>query len=204
MESSEVLMMFLLMTVQMALVIGVVFGLSKTRWFREVVEGHLTPTNCLILIATFGALAVAGTYLAADYQTSKVNMRDFPVLIAGFLGGPIIGLGAGIIGGVHRYFEGGATAIPCAVSTILSGLVAGMVRMKLKGFPKLRVAVLTAFIMMVVHMTLVASVSEPRDVGVDIATVIALPMILFAVIGMTAFSFLYFERLYPEKALKEE
>ncbi len=204
MDTSEILMMFLLLTAQMILVIGVVFGLSRTKWFKDVVENRLTPMNCLVFIAIFGALAIAGTYLAADYLTSKVNMRDFPVLIAGFLGGPIVGLGAGIIGGVHRYFEGGATALPCAISTIMSGIVAGLVRIKLKGFPKLPIAVLTSFVLMVIHMTLVAFVSNPPEAGADIATVIAMPMIVFAVIGMMAFSFLYFDRLYPEKAAKDE
>ncbi|MCE5261171.1 MAG: hypothetical protein LLG21_04220, partial [Euryarchaeota archaeon] len=59
-------------------------------------------------------------------------------------------------------------------------------------------------IMMVVHMMMVTFVSNPPEVGADIASVIAWPMILFAVIGMTVFSFLYFHRLYPEKVLNEE
>lgn len=203
MDASELMMMVLILTIQMVLVIGAAYGLTKTKWFREVVEDRLTPVNCLVLIATFGALSVAGTYLAADYQTSKVGMRDFPVLIAGFIGGPIVGLGAGLIGGLHRYSLGGVTALPCAISTILAGLVAGLVRLQFKGFPKPSVAIVTSFIMMVVHLTLAALISDPPEVGADIVSVVALPMIVFAVIGMTVFSLLYFKRLQPERSLKD-
>ncbi len=204
MESSEVLMMFLFMLAQMALVIGVVFGLSRTKWFKEVIDDRLTPMNCLVFIVVFGALAVAGTYLSADYKIAAVNMRDFPVIIAGFLGGPIIGLGAGIIGGVHRYTEGGVTALPCAIANILSGIVAGLVRMKLKGFPSPPAAVLTSMFLMFAHMILAAFLTEPQELGIDIVTDVTLPMVGFAMLGMAVFSLLYFDRLHQEKVLKDE
>ena len=41
------------------------------------------------------------------------------------MGGPYVGMGAAIIGGLHRYlFDiGGFTAVSCAVSTFVEGLV---------------------------------------------------------------------------------
>jgi sigma-B regulation protein RsbU (phosphoserine phosphatase) len=33
---------------------------------------------------------------------------------------------AGLIGGIHRYFLGGFTAIPCALATVIAGLAEGI------------------------------------------------------------------------------
>jgi two-component system sensor histidine kinase LytS len=49
------------------------------------------------------------------------------VFIGGLLGGPAVGLGAGLIAGIHRYSLGGFTAEACAVSTILAGVTAGYI-----------------------------------------------------------------------------
>lgn len=198
MDLSEILVMICLLLAEMVLVIAVTFGLSRTRWFKDTVNDKLTPVSCAVFIAIFGTLAIVGTYLAADYETSKINMRDFPVIIAGLLGGPIIGIGVGLIGGIERYFEGGITALPCAISTILSGIIAGFVHNHYKKFPKVHVAVITSFVLIVVHMVLVTFISEPSDAGAEIAGVIALPMIVFAVLGMGIFSYLYFERMVPQ------
>lgn len=198
MGTNETLVMMAYLLVEMALVITVALGLSRTKWFKEAVKNRLTPINCALLIATFGALAILGTYLAVDYETSKINIRDFPVVIAGLIGGPIIGLGAGLIGGVQRYFVGGATAIPCTISTILSGVVAGLVHRHYGKFPKMHVAIITSFVLAIVHMVLVTFISSPSSVGGDTASVIALPMIAFAVIGMTVFSFMYFRFMGPQ------
>ncbi|MDD1771757.1 MAG: ECF transporter S component [Methanomassiliicoccales archaeon] len=198
MDANETLVMIFYLLVEMALVITVALGLSRTRWFKDAVKDRLTPANCAVLIATFGALAILGTYLAVDYETSKINIRDFPVVIAGLIGGPVLGLGAGLIGGVQRYFAGGATAIPCAISTILSGVVAGLVHRHYGKFPKMHVAIITSFVLAVIHMVLVTLISSPSSVGGDITSVIALPMIAFAVIGMTAFSLMYFRFMEPQ------
>jgi len=198
MDSSEMLVTIGYLLAEMVLVIAVAFCLSRTKWFKEVVNNRLTPVNCIIFIFTFGLLAIAGTYLATDYETSKINLRDLPVMIAGLLGGPIIGIGAGLIGGIERYSEGGVTAVPCMISTVLAGAVAGLVRRHYGKFPKVHVAVVLSFIMIVIHMVLVATISDPADAGADIAEVIALPMAAFAVLGMLLFSFLYFRYMEPK------
>jgi two-component system sensor histidine kinase LytS len=198
MNGSELLVMVGYLIAQMVLVIFVTFGLSRTKYFREVVNNRLTPVNCLIFIVIFGIMSIIGTYLAINYETSKVNMRDFPVVIAGLLGGPVIGTGVGLIGGIERYLEGGATALPCAISTITAGLVAGLVHWYYRQFPKIHVAVITSFFLMVFHMLLVTFISNPSNAGPGISQVIAFPMTLFAVLGMAVFSILYFRKMRPE------
>lgn len=62
-----------------------------------------------------------------------INVREMVNMVAGMAGGPIAGTLSGIIGGIHRYTVGGATAIPCTVSTVLIGIIAGIVGRKISG-----------------------------------------------------------------------
>jgi predicted membrane protein len=55
------------------------------------------------------------------------NIRDLAPMVAGLVAGPYIGLAVGLIGGIHRLFLGGDSALACCLATILAGLLAGMV-----------------------------------------------------------------------------
>jgi sigma-B regulation protein RsbU (phosphoserine phosphatase) len=54
-------------------------------------------------------------------------------MIAGLVAGPFVGLAVGLIGGIHRFFLGGPTCIPCSLATILAGLFAGLIYRLNKG-----------------------------------------------------------------------
>jgi sigma-B regulation protein RsbU (phosphoserine phosphatase) len=81
-----------------------------------------------------GLLAVFGTLMGSKMADGTIiNVREIAVMIAGVAGGPIGGVIAGLIGGVHRYTVGGATALPCTISTILIGLISGLISTKVTG-----------------------------------------------------------------------
>jgi LytS/YehU family sensor histidine kinase len=81
-----------------------------------------------------GLLAVFGTLMGSKMADGTIiNVRELAVMIAGVAGGPIGGVIAGLIGGVHRYTVGGATALPCTISTILIGLISGLISTKVTG-----------------------------------------------------------------------
>ena len=48
-------------------------------------------------------------------------------MVAGLIGGPWVGLGAGAIAGLHRWSLGGFTGFACGLSTTVEGLVGGLV-----------------------------------------------------------------------------
>lgn len=82
------------------------------------------------------------------------KVKDLGPMIAGLVGSPVAGIGAGLIGGLYRYFFiGGITTFPCFLATILAGLFAGIIYIlnKLK-FTGIIGAVLFAVFMESLHI----------------------------------------------------
>jgi len=77
----------------------------------------------------FGTISIFGTYSGIEFFGAMANVRDLEPMVAGLIGGPVMGIRAGLIGGLYRLSLGGFTAVPCAISTILSGLLAGLLFM---------------------------------------------------------------------------
>jgi len=66
------------------------------------------------LIIIFGAISIFGTFSGIEVFGSMANVRDLGPMVAGLIGGSVMGLGAGIVGGLYRLSLGGFTAVPCA------------------------------------------------------------------------------------------
>ena len=81
---------------------------------------------------------------------------------------------AGIIGGVHRYTVGGATALPCTVSTILIGIVSGFVSTKLLGKMYVLKGAALGFVLESAAMGLILLLVQPFDVAANIVSQIAI------------------------------
>ncbi len=175
---------------QACLVIIVFYLLFQIKFFRRMLDGKLNLLDQLILAVIFGALAVYGTYSGVQTSGAIANIRNLGPMIAGFLGGPLAGLGAGLIGGVHRYFIGGFTAVPCALGTTISGLGAGIMLYLLKGKLGVWKPTLYAFLMECADMGLLLLMAQPFDKALNLVSVIAVPMILGDTAGIAIFSFM--------------
>jgi LytS/YehU family sensor histidine kinase len=88
-----------------------------------------------------------------------INFRELAVMIAGIAGGPV----SGVIGGLHRYTVGGATALPCTISTIAIGLISGLVWMKISGKNSLIKAGLLGLALESMAMGLILVLVQPLD-----------------------------------------
>jgi len=105
----------LLVLVEKTCVIVVIaYVVSRLSYFSQVLEGKFTIKNQAILIFIFGAISIFGTYSGIEVFGAMANVRDLGPMVAGLIGGPVMGLGAGIIGGLYRLSLGGFTAVPCA------------------------------------------------------------------------------------------
>jgi sigma-B regulation protein RsbU (phosphoserine phosphatase) len=146
----------------------------------------------LTVIIIFGLFSVFCTYMGTTLPSGAIiNVRDMAPVLAGLIGGPVVGLGAGLIGGIYRFFLEGLTQIPCSLATILIGFMAGCVNLwiiKQKGrleFIKIHWAALFAFVMELFHMGLILLIARPFDDALETVKAIILSMTLANTVGVT-------------------
>ncbi len=173
-----------------ALVVLIAFMIARIR-ITFITDRTVTRQDQLYFILIFGLLSVYGTWAGVKTTGAIVNVRDLAPMLAGLIGGPLAGVGAGLIGGAHRYFQGGFTAIPCAIGTVLSGFVAGMFyNRRTSFFTSIPHAIILGLAMMSFDMVLLLAIARPFADAFNLFKIIAIPMILDVTIGLVAFTFL--------------
>ena len=187
----------------MLVIVGVAYLVTLTRYLQKVVQHQFTLQNRAVFILVFGALAIFATYAGIPVPGAIANVRDLGPMIAGLLGGPVIGLGAGLIGGVHRYFLGGLTGIPCSLATVLAGLFGGLIYLRRKGkFIGVSGAVVFAALMESLHMGLILLLAKPYASAVAVVRTISLPMALANALGMLTFALIISHQLTTHEAVR--
>ncbi len=180
--------------IEMVLVVTTVVGylMLYTSWFRDTLARQFSLKNRSILIVVFGAFSVYGTYSGVYAHDAIVNIRDLGPMMAGLIGGPLVGLGAGLIGGIHRYFLGGFTGLPCSLATMLAGLLGGVIfSVKKSRLASLNEAVVFAVGMESFHMLLVLLLARPYSDAIKAVQETVLPMIMANALGIVIFVLIF-------------
>ena len=165
---------------------------SPRDFFQRALTRNASFQDKLTVIIIFGLFSVFCTYMGTTLPSGAIiNVRDMAPMLAGLIGGPLVGLGAGLIGGIHRLFLEGLTQIPCSLATILIGFMAGCVNLwiiKQKGrleFIKIHWAALFAFVMELFHMGLILLIARPFDDALETVGTIILSMTLANTVGVS-------------------
>ncbi|MEA3488610.1 MAG: LytS/YhcK type 5TM receptor domain-containing protein [Euryarchaeota archaeon] len=183
--------LLLVLVEKICVIVVIAYLITRTRYFREILDKRFTLKNRAILILIFGAVSIFGTYSGIAIFGAIANVRDLGPMIAGLIGGPVIGLGAGLIGGIHRYFLGGFTCVPCSLATVLAGLFGGIIYVLKRGkFIGVPGAVLFAVLMESFHMVLVLILARPYSEAVKVVEEISIPMIFANALGMLFFAYI--------------
>lgn len=172
------------------LVVAAAFILLSWGAFRKLVLKETTSREKFTLILFFGAFGILGTYAGVPILGAIANVRAMAVITAGLFGGPIVGMGAGLIAGGHRLLIdiGGFSAIPCGLATFLEGLAAGYISVRLKeGVLNWRVAALIGIIGESTHMLIVLALARPFADAWALVKLISIPMILVNSLGAGLF-----------------
>ncbi len=180
---------------RMIVVAFVVFVFAGTTLFRDVIQGKPTWVDRLWTILIFGALSIYGTFRGIAYEGIIINFRDLGPILAGIVGGPVIGACAGIIGAAYRYQIPGMekTALACAVATIVAGIVAGLfTRMYRGNITYLRGFILVAIVEVIHIFIFVPLFSDIATFAEFIAIVRAtlLPMVFAMTLGLMLFLYI--------------
>jgi len=190
----------------MAVVIVLAYVLTRTKVFPAMLKKQATnwkQRSCLIII--FGVFSIYGTLSGIDILGAIANIRDLGPAIAGLVGGPLVGLGAGLIGGIHRYSMGGLTAVPCSISTILAGLAGGLVYQYKKGeLVSIKAAAIFMSLFEAFHMGLNLLIVRPFDQIWVIIQNVSLPMICTNGLGMGIFIFIIHNLIKEKETQKQK
>jgi len=195
---------FLVLVQIMCVIVVVAYLLTRSRFFSDVLDGHATLKIQLVLIVIFGALSVYGTHTNIEFMDAIINVRDLGPMVGGLIGGPFVGLGAGLIGAAYRSTLGGVTVVPCTIATILAGLFGGLIWLaNHRRFVGIKIAVLFAVLMESLHMGLTLLLVQPFSDALKIVSNVALPMILANAIGVFIFAFII-TNLQNERRMQSE
>ena len=203
MQNSPVELLLVLVE-KICVVIVVAYLITRTKYFHNVIDKRPSFWGLLVLTLAFGGLSMYGTYSGIWIFGANANTRDLGPMIAGLVAGPFVGLGAALIGAIHRYFLGGFTAIPCALATIISGLLGGLIyELRNKEFVGVFWAVLFAVFMESFHMLLILLIAKPFADALHLVKEISLPMIGANSIGVAIFALIIVNLMRQKRTSSE-
>ncbi|MDD4600831.1 Sensor histidine kinase BtsS [bioreactor metagenome] len=157
------------------------FAVTHLKIFRKTLHQSIySNRDRLLLILLFGALAALGNFLSVvDIKGALANNRTTGIVLGGLLGGPLVGIGAGILGAIPRYFLGGFTMPAAVASSLVIGLVSGLISSHYgKRGITLKIAFITALISELILKLMVLIFSVPFDAALELEKKIALPTII--------------------------
>ena len=96
------LLIYLLLNISLLYIVAAI--LTEVRPLRIILKRRVRSVpNQLCLGLIFGLLSISGTYTGMNFQGAVVNTRVVSTVAAGLVGGPLSGLCAGALSGLHRY-----------------------------------------------------------------------------------------------------
>lgn len=178
--------------------------LARIRLVKKyIVRDNHTLKDNIALIIIFGMISVISTYTGYGVRGAIANTRVIGVMAGGFIGGPIVGIGAGIIGGVHRFLidMDGFASVSCTISTILEGILSAATSKYIKKnkYKGADIFVVT-FLAEILQMIIILIFAKPYSDAIKLVQDIAIPMVVLNPLGMvlfvSVFNFIFKEKEY--------
>jgi two-component system, LytTR family, sensor histidine kinase LytS len=173
----------------LSLILGFVFLLTKTRMFRfSILSRKVSRREKVLYSVFFGLIGILGTYGGLATVDGSANTRGVGIIVGGLIGGPIVGVGAGIISGIYRLWIGGINAPASALAAITEGLLAGFFAERFKHLPLRWVyAMVLGFILETMHMCMLPVFSPSFERGYQLAMSIFSSMLIINPLGIATF-----------------
>ena len=194
----------LLLIEKICVIVVAAYLITRTESFTELIEGRLTRKNQAAMALIFGAFSIFGTVSGVEVAGVVANVRDLGPVMGGLVGGPVVGLGAGLIGGGYRLLQGGFTGPACSLATVLVGSLAGLVYLaNRRRFVGVGGAVVLTALFEALHMLTVLLLAEPRPEAVTVVRAAAAPMIVSNGVGALIFALMTTNLIRERETAKE-
>ncbi|WP_017381679.1 sensor histidine kinase [Paenisporosarcina sp. TG-14] len=197
--------LFLTMLERIGIIVMIAFVLTRLPFFRQMIyQDKFGRKQQFAAILFFGFFGIIGTYtgVSLDINTQEfdrwtgalglsndeaiANTRVIGVVIAGLLGGYKVGIGAGLIAGIHRFTLGGYTALACGLAAIIAGILSGAFHRK-DSRNKISNAFFIGAAAETIQMLIILLVAKPYEKALTLIEVIGIPMILANGVGCALF-----------------
>ena len=178
-----------------------IFTLIATRFksFKDLLHGKTTIKNQIICIIIFGIIGILASRYTVNINGIPANVRCLIIMISGLFGGPIVGIPSALIAGSYNYMIGGTTAIPYAITTIISGIIGSIIYIwndkKFLGTVK---SAILMFLFVGFDMFLINLLTN-ESVSIPLINTTYPPMLFASVLGIILFSMIIAERNDYEK-----
>lgn len=189
------------LTNNLGYVVLIAFFISRLSIFKKIIQkDKFRKEELFILSVIFGGFGILGTYIGTEVQGAIANTRLIGVMSGGILAGPVVGIMAGVIAGIHRLTVnfGELTALPCAIATIAAGFASSIIYKKSTPKNKWVYGLIGGIVMESFEVLLILIISKPFSAALSIVKSIYLPMSFTNGIGICIL-ILVIQNIFDEK-----
>lgn len=183
------LLVYLLINISLLLFVATI--LTELRPLRLMLRRQTRrPSNQICLGIIFGLLSICATYIGLNFHGAIVNTRVISTVAAGLVGGPLSGILAGALSGIHRYFYdlNGFTTLSCSIGTFCFGVIGALFSRRFATYRhrNLALVVITIFSELL-QAVIILAMAKPFSAAVELEQAILLPKIVVNSLGLVIF-----------------
>ncbi|WP_343751982.1 LytS/YhcK type 5TM receptor domain-containing protein [Lentibacillus halophilus] len=196
----------MILSERLGLLLVLAFVLTRIPGFRSLLDQEYSKKMTLVHIVMFGLFGIAGTFTGLILEDGAITEQFFvwtagedemvvssslvAIVIAGLLGGPVVGLGAGVIAGGHLFFLGGIGFIANSLVNPVTGFLAGWTG---RFFSNERVisplkALFIGVFPPILHMHMLLIAKPGSDTMINMVNIIGMPLVLSNSIAIAIFT----------------
>lgn len=178
---------------QLSVFLVIAYLFSKSPAFKPLTEESLQQKNKLLLYAIFTGFSVLGIYAKLPVEGAIANTGAIGAVLAGLIGGPLLGSAVGATAALHLFLLKGYSSIVYIISTGIAGLLGGLAHIYLwrHNKPEQRfspsAAFLATFCAETLQLLIILAFKAPFSEAWALVKEIALPMIIANPIGAAIF-----------------
>jgi len=192
---------------RLALVAIFFYALTYTNLFHKIQTGLADRTDLVWCVLIFSALSMYGVYRGKTILGETFNFGELAPMVAGLFAGPVIGGLVGIIGGCYSFYTQGMNieSLLNAVVILLSGIIAGYLRLHWKGrITYLRAVCIPIILEIIVLVILYPLFLTPTlDEYIESIRQTLLPNLVINIFGMIIFVYILKHTMKYQYLLKE-
>ena len=187
-ESDFIVMPLLEMFKVLSVMLILTLIATKTKAFKGVISGKVTRKTIVYCFILFSILGILSSVYYVNVDGTPSDVRNLIILISGLFAGPYVGIPSSIIAGLFKFSQGGPTALPCAVATIICGIIGSLIHVwNNKKFPKAMPAAILMFLFIGFDMLLIVILTPPY-ISIEYISDNYILTVFGSVIGMILFS----------------